>query len=120
MLANEGLIKVKDWDTISKLDITENKKNFNIQEVDVPQLPRILADVNAAVINTNYALEANLNPTKNAIAIESKDSPYANIIVVRKEDNDKPYIKALAKAVNDEQIRKFINENYKGSIIAVF
>ncbi|WP_368488401.1 MetQ/NlpA family ABC transporter substrate-binding protein [Clostridium sp. BJN0013] len=120
LLAKEGLIKVKDGDTISKLDITENKKNLNIQEVDAPQLPRILADVDGAVINTNYALEANLNPTKDAIAIESKDSPYANIIAVRNEDKDKPYIKALAKAVNDEQIRKFINENYKGSIIPAF
>lgn len=120
LLAKEGLIKVKDGDTISKLDITENKKNLNIQEVDAPQLPRILADVDAAVINTNYALEANLNPTKDAIAIESKDSPYANIIAVKKEDKDKPYIKALAKAVNDEQIRKFINENYKGSIVPAF
>ncbi|MFL0197888.1 MetQ/NlpA family ABC transporter substrate-binding protein [Clostridium sp. WILCCON 0269] len=120
LLAAKGLIKVKDGDTISKLDITENKKNLNIQEVDAPQLPRILSDVDAAVINTNYALEANLNPTKDAIAIESKDSPYANIIAVRKEDKDKPYIKALAKAVNDPQIKQFINEKYKGSIVPAF
>lgn len=120
LLAKEGLVKVKDGELISKLDITENKKNLKIQELDAPQLPRVLGDVDAAVINTNYALEANLNPTKDALAIESKESPYANIIAVKKEDKDKPYVKALVKAVNSPEIKKFIEDNYKGSIIPAF
>ncbi|WP_406547896.1 MetQ/NlpA family ABC transporter substrate-binding protein [Clostridium ljungdahlii] len=120
LLAHEGIIKVKSGDFISKLDITENKKNLKFQELDAPQLPRTLTEVDAAVINTNYALQAKLNPLKDAIAIESKDSPYANVIAVKKENKDKPYIKALAKAVNDPSIKKFIQEKYNGSIVPAF
>lgn len=120
LLAREGLIKVKNGELISKIDITENKKNLKFQELDAPQLPRVLGDVDVAVINTNYALEANLNPTKNALAIESKESPYANVIVVRKEDKNKPFVKALVKAVHSPEIKKFIEDNYKGSIIPAF
>ena len=120
LLAREGVIKVKSGELISKLDITENKKNLKFQELDAPQLPRVLGDVDAAVINTNFALEAKLNPLKDAIAIESKESPYSNVIVVRKEDKDKPYVKALVKAVNSPEIKKYIQDNYKGSIIPAF
>lgn len=120
LLAKQGLIKVKDGELISKVDITENKKNFKITELDAPQLPRVLQDVDAAVINTNYALEAKLNPLKDALAIESKESPYANIIAVRKEDKDKPYVKALIKAANSPEVKKFIQDTYKGSIVPAF
>lgn len=120
LLAHEGIIKVKSGELISKLDITENKKNLKFQELDAPQLPRVLGDVDAAVINTNFALEAKLNPLKDAIALESKDSPYANVIAVRKEDKDKPYVKALVKAVNSPEIKKYIQDTYKGSIIPAF
>jgi D-methionine transport system substrate-binding protein len=120
LLQKAGLIKVKDGELISKTDITENKKNLKITELDAPQLPRVLSDVDAAVINTNYALQANLNPTKDALAIESKDSPYANVIVVKKEDKDKAYVKALVKAATSSEIREFIEDNYKGSIIPSF
>ncbi|WML37761.1 MetQ/NlpA family ABC transporter substrate-binding protein [Clostridium sp. OS1-26] len=120
VLQSAGLIKLKDGELISKLDITENKNNIKIKELDAPQLPRVLDDVDAAVINTNYAIQANLNPTKDAIAIESKDSPYANIIAVRKKDKDKPYIQALSKALNSPDVKKFIEDKYKGSIIPAF
>ncbi len=120
VLQKEGLIKVKDGELISKADITENKKNIKIKELDAPQLPRVLGDVDAAVINANYALQANLNPTKDAIAIEAKDSPYANILAVRTKDKDKDSIKALSKALNSPEIKKFIEEKYKGSIIPAF
>lgn len=120
VLENAGLIKLKAGDLVSKLDITENKKNIKITELDAPQLPRVLGDVDAAVINTNYAMQAGLNPTKDAIAIESKDSPYANVLAVRAEDKNKPYIQALSKALNSPEVKKFIEDKYKGSIIPAF
>lgn len=120
VLQTAGVIKLKDGELVSKLDITENKKNIKIKELEAPQLPRVLGEVDAAVINTNYAIQANLNPNTDAIAIESKDSPYANVIAVRKKDKDKPYVKALSKAVNSPEVKKFIEDKYKGSIIPAF
>jgi D-methionine transport system substrate-binding protein len=120
VLEAAGLIKVKAGDLVTELDITENPKNLKVIELDSPQLPRTLDDVDAAVINTNFALEAGLNPTKDAIAIESKDSPYANVLAVRTADKNKPYIKALSKALNSPEIKKFIEDKYKGSIIPAF
>lgn len=120
LLEKEGLIKLKAGDLISKTDITENKKNIKVTEMEAPQLPRVLGDVDAAVINTNYAIQANLNPLKDAIAIESKDSPYANILAVKQDSKDKPYIQALSKALNSPEVKKFIEEKYKGSIVPAF
>ena len=79
-----------------------------------------LSDVDASVINTNYALPGGLDPLKDALAQEDKDSPYANIIAVKEDNKDKDYIKALKEAVNSEEIRKFIEEEYKGAIIPSF
>lgn len=120
VLESAGIIKLKSGDLVTKLDITQNTKNIKIQEVEAAQLPRVLQDVDAAVINTNYALQANLNPTKDALAIESKDSPYANVLAVRKQDKDKAYIKALSDALNSAEAKKFIEDKYKGSIIPAF
>ncbi|QGU94891.1 MetQ/NlpA family lipoprotein [Clostridium bovifaecis] len=120
LLEKEGIAKFKEGELITKLDITENPKNIKIEELEAAQLPTTLKDVDAAVINTNYALPAGLNPTKDALAIEEKDSPYANVIAVKEENKDKPYIKALAEAINSPEIKKFIEENYKGSIIPSF
>lgn len=120
VLENAGLIKLKSGDNVTKLDITENKKNLKFKEMDAAQLPRTLDDVDAAVINANYALQANLNPTKDALALEAKNSPYANVIAVKKGNENKPYIKALDKAITSPEIKKFIEEKYKGSIIPAF
>lgn len=120
LLEKEGVIKLKEGELLAKTDIVENKKNVKIKEIDAPQLPRVLEDVDAAVINTNYAISANLNPLKDAIAIESKDSPYANILAVRRKDKDRQQIQALSKALNSPEIKKFIDEKYKGSIIPAF
>ncbi|AYD40158.1 MetQ/NlpA family ABC transporter substrate-binding protein [Clostridium fermenticellae] len=120
LLQKAGLIKLKGNDTVTKIDITENKKNIQIKELDAPQLPRALNDVDASVINTNYALQANLNPTKNSIYTEDKTSSYVNILAVRKEDKDKPYIKALSEALNSPELKKFIQEKYKGTLIPTF
>ena len=74
----------------------------------------------AWIINTNYALQANLNPTKDAIIIEDKESPYANIIAVKSGDENREEIKALCEAITSEKIKKFIEEKYNGSIIPSF
>jgi D-methionine transport system substrate-binding protein len=120
VLEAAGLIKLKTGDAVTKLDITDNPKNLKITELDAAQLPRVLKDVAGAVINSNYALEAKLNPTKDALAIESKDSPYANVLAVRAEDKNKPYIQALSKALNSPEVKKFIEDKYQGSIIPAF
>ncbi|MCB2295063.1 MetQ/NlpA family ABC transporter substrate-binding protein [Clostridium algoriphilum] len=119
VLEKAGLLKLKSGDLISKLDITENKKNLKITELEAPQLPRVLKDLDAAVINSNYAMEANLKLT-DALAVEAKDSPYANVLAVRKEDKNKPYIKALSKALTSPEVKKFIAEKYKGAVIPAF
>ena len=120
ILVKEGLLKFKEVDFKTVVDITENPKNLKIKELDAPQLPRVLDEVDAAIINTNYALSANLNPLKDAIIIESKDSPNANIVVDKKGNENKDSIKALNEAINSEEIRTFIKEKYQGSIVEAF
>ena len=120
ILVKEGLLTFKDVNFKTIVDIIDNPKNLKIKELDAPQLPRVLDEVTAAVINTNYALPANLNPLKDAIALESKDSPYANIIVVKKGNENKDSIKALNEVINSNEIKTFINEKYQGSIIEAF
>ena len=120
ILVREGLLKFKDVEFKTVIDIIENPKNLKIEELDAPQLPRVLDEVSAAIINTNYALSANLNPLKDALVIESKDSPYANIVVVKRGNENKDAIKALNEAINSEEIRTFIKEKYQGSIVESF
>jgi D-methionine transport system substrate-binding protein len=90
--------------------------------IDAAQLPRVLDDpkITGAVINTNYALEAGLNPTKDALYVESKDSPYSNILVTKAERADDPVLKQVAQELNTEEVRKFIKEKYKGAVVPAF
>ena len=122
ILAKAGLLKLKDgvgvMATVS--DITANPKNLKIVEAEAAMLPRALEDVDLAVINSNFAMEAKLNPTKDAIYIEAKDSPYANIVAVRKGDENRPEIKKLMKALTSADVKKFIGEKYKGAIVPAF
>ncbi len=120
LLEKAGLITLKDVEQPSILDIDENAKNIKFTELDAPQLPRALQDVDAAVINTNYALEADLNPLEDALFIETSDSPYANVIAVKTEDKDSEKIKDLSEAMNSEAVRKYIEDTYKGSIVPAF
>lgn len=122
LLQSNGLIKLKDGAGIeaTEKDIAENPKNIKIHPAEAAQLPRILEDVDAAVINTNYALPANLNPTKDALIIEGKDSPYANIIAVRKGDENRPELQKLMEVLNSEDVKKFIQEKYDGAIVPAF
>ena len=122
ILAKAGLIKLKDGVGISATvgDIVENPKNLKITEAEAAMLPRTLDDVDLAVINSNFALEAKLNPTKDALFIEPKDSPYANIVAVRKGDENRKEIQALKKALTSPEVKKFIEEKYKGAVIPAF
>ncbi|SHK21763.1 D-methionine transport system substrate-binding protein [Hathewaya proteolytica DSM 3090] len=121
LLENTKLIKLKEGvknPTIK--DIEENRKNLVITEIEAAQLPRTLEEVSAAIINTNYALIAKLNPVENALALEEKDSPYANVLVCRREDMSSEKIKALTKALTSNEVKKFIEDKYKGIIVPTF
>lgn len=113
LAANSGLLA-------TPLNIASNPKKFKFREVDAAMLPRTLEDVDAAIINTNYALQANLSPEKDALALENKDSPYVNILVIRSDDKDRTDLEALAKALTSDKMRSFIQEKYKGAVIPTF
>lgn len=122
LLQQAKLITLKDGVGVKATvqDIVDNPKNIQIQEIEAAQLPRSLDDVDAAVINTNFAVQANLVPTKDALVIEDSSSPYVNIIAVRKGDENRPEIQKLVAALKTEKIKKFIEDKYKGAIIPAF
>ncbi|GGF60555.1 methionine ABC transporter substrate-binding protein [Paenibacillus albidus] len=122
LLAKNGLITLNDDTNITstKADIKENKKNLEIIELDAAMLPRQLGEVDLALINTNFALEAKLVPTKDALFIEGTDSPYANILVSRLDNKDSEAIQKLAAALTSPEAKTFIEEEYQGSIIPAF
>jgi len=102
------------------LDIASNPLNLRFVELEAAQLPRALQDVAAAVINTNYALEANLNPLEDALLIEGGESPYANLLVVQTEREDDEVLQAVADALTSPEVREFIEETYEGAIVPAF
>lgn len=120
VLENAGLIKTKDAEFKTKLDVIDNPKNLVITELEAAQLPRVIDDFTIAVINTNYALPAGLNPNSDALIIESKESPYANILVVRKDNENSTKTKALVNALTSPEVKAFIAEKYNGSIVPAF
>jgi len=122
LLANNGLIKLKDDAGLeaTPVDIVDNPKNLEFKELEAAQLPRVLKDVTAAVINTNYALEADLVPTEDALVIEGSDSPYANVLAVRTEDKNDPLIQKLNQALTSQEVKEYIQEEYQGGIVATF
>jgi len=101
-------------------DIVENPKGLKIVEADAAQLPNFLPDVDAAIINTNYAIQGKLDPAKDAIARESKDSPYVNVIVVRQADTEKPWVKKLVAAYHSDEVRKLIASKWPGVVVPGF
>lgn len=122
LLQKQGLIKLKDdaGITATAKDIVENPKNLKFKETDAAMLPRLLPEVDLALINTNFALEANLTPTKDALFIEDKDSPYTNLLVARPDNKDSEAIQKLAKALTSDEVRTFINDTYEGALVPVF
>ena len=119
LLQDRGAIKLKPDAGLkaSPIDIVENPKRLQIVELDAAQLPRALDEVDAAAVNTNYALPAGLVPTRDAIALESAKSPYANVIAVRAQDRDNPAFRKLVKAYQSDEVKAFIQTEFKGSVI---
>lgn len=122
LLQKQGLIKLKDPANIlaTARDVSENPKHLKFRELEAATLPRVLPDVDVALINTNYALEAGLNPVKDALFIEDKDSPYANLVVTRADRKDDPAIRKLIDALHTPKVRDYILQHYKGAIVPAF
>jgi D-methionine transport system substrate-binding protein len=122
LLQKAGVITLKDGAgiTATPKDIAENPKDIKIRELEAATLPRVLTQVDLALINTNYALEAKLNPTEDALFIEGNDSPYVNILVARPDNKDSAAMQKLIEALHSEEVKQFINEKYKGAVVPAF
>ncbi len=125
LLEAQGLITLKEdaGFTATKLDIVENPKNIEIQEMEAAQIARALADVDMAVINGNYAIEAGLK-VSDAVAVEDKDSEaaktYANVLVVKEGNENNEAVKALAEALQSDEIKEFMETTYEGAVVPIF
>tara|TARA_R110002110_G_scaffold20015_10_gene81948 strand:- start:3536 stop:4312 length:777 start_codon:yes stop_codon:yes gene_type:complete len=119
VLQQLGMIKVDPEAGLvpTVLDIIENPKDLSFKELDAAQLPRSLADLDAALINTNYAIASGLSPKEDSIAMESADNPYVNVIAVQKGNEDAPWVKTLLEAYHSDEIKAFIDESYHGTVI---
>lgn len=122
LLQTAGLIEVnkKVGITPSVMDITKNPHNLKFRELEAAMLPRSLQDLDLAVINTNYALEGGLVPTKDALIMEGSESPYANIVAVRTKDLNRPEFKILVELLTSKEVKDFLEKEYRGSIVAAF
>lgn len=122
LLEKNGLITLKDdtKEDITEKDIDQNTKNLKFTPIEAANLPNVYKDAALAAINTNFALGAGLNPSKDAIVLEDKDSPYANIIAVRKGDETKDKFQKLIKVFQSDACKKFIEDTYKGEIYPAF
>ncbi|MFE4451034.1 MetQ/NlpA family ABC transporter substrate-binding protein [Streptomyces sp. NPDC056796] len=122
LLAENGLITVKDGvGTNAKLSDITDKKGLEFKEIEAATVPRALDDVDAAVINGNYAIEADLKPGQDSLVLEKADgNPYANFLAVKEGNEDDPRVQKLAKLLNSDEVKKYIEDTYKGSIIPAF
>ncbi|WP_271409968.1 MetQ/NlpA family ABC transporter substrate-binding protein [Pseudomonas sp. Q1-7] len=122
LLDKAGVIKLKDNTRITATpkDIAENPKGIKVRELEAATLPRVLNQVDLALINTNYALEAKLNPTQDALAIEGSESPYVNILVAREDNKANADLQKLAAALHSPEVKQFIEEKYKGAVVPAF
>ena len=126
LLEANGIIKLEEgiglFATIN--DIVENPKNIEIVEVEAAQLPRTLQDVDLAVINGNYAIEAGLSVGEDALAIEDKESisavTYGNVVAIKAGDEKREDIQALIKALQSDEVKAYIEENYEGAVVPIF
>lgn len=126
LLQDAGLIKLKDGidptSDATKLDIVENPKNLDIQEIAAEQLPRSLEDVDLAVINGNYALQADLNAKEDSLITENPDyaKVYVNVVACHNGDETSDKITALKEALQSDAVKQFIDDTYKGAVVATF
>ena len=122
LLHNKGIITLNDPTNlyVTEFDIVKNPKKLKFKPIEAPQLPRVLPDVAAAVVNGNYAIEAGFSPVKDALALEGEESPYANVIAVRAGEEKSEDIVKLVNALKSEKVRKFILEKYNGGVVPAF
>ncbi len=122
LLQTAGVLTLKEEAgiTATPRDIADNPKKLRVRELEAATLPRVLNQVDVALINTNYALEAGLNPQKDALAIEGADSPYVNILVSREDNQQAEAVQKLVEALQTEEVRTYINEKYSGAVVPVF
>ena len=122
LLQKAGLIRLKDpANPLATLrDVTANPKNLRFKELEGATLPRTLSEVDLALINTNYALDAKLNPTRDALAIEDANSPYVNFVVGRPGEDKDPRVVKLIAALRSPATRSFIETHYKGAVLPAF
>ena len=123
LLADNGLITLKDGAgvTATERDVTANPKKIEFKAIEAAQLPRTLDDVDGAVINGNYALDADLTPAENGIAVEkAENNPYANVLVVKKGKESDPRVVKLAKLLNSPEVEQFIADKYHGNVLPAF
>ena len=122
LLHHNGIITMDDPDNIQAtiINITSNPKHITFVEMDASMLPRTLQDVDASIINANFALQADLKPATDALVLEDSTSQFVNIIAVHTGNEDRPELQALKKAITSEKMRKHIQEKYKGAIVPVF
>ena len=120
LLQENGIIKLRDGAgiTATKNDIVENPYNVEIVEAEAARLPDMLKDADYAVINSNYAINAGLNPVKDSLAIEGSSSAYANILAVKEGNENSPKILALKAALESRQVASFIQSKYNGSVVS--
>lgn len=117
LLEKAHLITLKNTTNRGMPEIESNPKNLQFKEMDAAQLPRVLPDVAAAVINTTFALPAGLSPSKNALFTEDKDSPYANIIVIRRDTLKRPQLELFVKALNSDEVKEKAKELFGDAAI---
>lgn len=122
LLENNNLIKLDESAGLlaTEEDVVENPKKLEFKALEAAQIPRSLNDVDLAIINGNYALEANLVPTEDAIILEGQDSPYSNVLAIRNGDENRQDLKILIEALQSEKIKEFIEYNYEGGIVPSF
>ena len=122
LLEAQGLITLDDSSnlTATPINIVDNPKNLQFEEIEAKTLPSSLPDLDLAVINSNYALGAGLNPTTDSLAIESADSPYVNVLVVKEGNEDNEAVQALVEVLHSDTIRDFINEEFGGAVVPAF
>jgi D-methionine transport system substrate-binding protein len=122
LLQKYGVLKLKPGAGVSATvaDVVENSKQLQLLQIEAAQLPRSLDDLDASAINTNYAVQAQLVPTRDAIAIEEARSPYANLLAVRTADKDKPWVAKLVKAFQSPEVKAFVQANFSGSVVPAF
>ena len=122
LLEAQGLIKLNANAGVEATpnDIAENPHNLKFVEVEAAMVPRVVSEVDIAIINSNYAMEAGFNPVEDSLAIEDADSPYVNVLVVKEGNESNPAVLALIDALKTDAVRDFILEKYEGAVVPVF